>query len=338
MLARLATDVLARERVSETEVSADREQRAIGAMEHAIVNARQRRRMRVVGAGIVVAAAAAAAFFALRPSAPAPVATITPPAPFEISVTGNAAQTGDRVVTHDGRAVYALSTGTRVSVEPNGDVDLGITPSAQRFTLRSGSLHADVAKLVTGQRFLVTTADAEIEVRGTSFTVAVSDHPTCGTLTSVAVTEGTVWVRFHGTESVLVAGASWPPPCTAALPVTPATTQKPASVAIAPAVTHAAPSPSLSPAPSPAMETSFLGEQNRIFEDAIAAKRRGDVAGALAGFDRLTDGPLAESAAAERMRLLAGAHDARARAAAEQYLSRYPNGFAAGEARAITSP
>jgi hypothetical protein len=82
----------------------------------------------------------------------------------------------------------------------------------------------------------------------------------------------------------------------------------------------------------------MLAQQNRIFEDAVQAKRRGDVEGALAGFERLPDGPLAESAAAERFRVLAGAKDSRAPAAARDYLARFPNGFARAEAHAILSP
>jgi hypothetical protein len=118
-------------------------------------------------------------------------------------------------------------------------------------------------------------------------------------VTSVAVSEGTVWVRFHGAESVLSAGGAWPPPCTATL--APALLPKPVQTVL--------PAPTLAPT---AAATSSLPEQNRIFEDAIAAERRGDVAAALSGFERVTEGPLAESAAKERMRLLAAGRDARA--------------------------
>jgi hypothetical protein len=37
------------------------------------------------------------------------------------------------------------------------------------------------------------------------------------------------------------------------------------------------------------------------------------------------------------MRLLAKSHDARARSEAERYLRRYPRGFAAKEAQALTA-
>lgn len=343
LLARLATDVLARERDIETTPSEARERQAIEAMEKAIVRAHERRRVRtwIVGA-VGVAAAAAAVFVAFHSkSAPIVVAPPVPPA-VEIALEGNATKSGEHVITNDGRAVYAFATGTRVRVEPHGDVDLGIVPDKQELSLRAGSLHADVAKLGLGQRFLVTTIDAEVEVRGTSFTVAVADHATCGTLTSVSVTEGTVWVRFHGSETVLPAGSNWPPQCTAQTDPPPA----PVSVAIATQqTTQQAPiaiarptAAATTPAPVASTETSYLAEQTRIFEEAREAKRRGDIAGALAGFDRVTDGRLAESAAAEKMRALSGSHDPRARSAAETYLARYPNGFAAAEARAILRP
>ncbi len=345
MLARLATDVLTGERVTEKSASPSAERRAIAALERAIVESRSRRRLR---AGIVVAvgvvATAAAAFVVLRAGhAPAPVANGPS---VSISVSGGAEQVGDRVVTNEGHATYALSTGTRVVVAPHADVRLDETPSLQEFALHSGALHADVAKLHVGTRFLVKTADAEVEVRGTSFDVSVADHATCGTVTSVSVSEGMVWVRFHGTESVVSAGGAWPPACTAAItpspsPVPTSETQSfarlPAPVALMPTVAPtASPAPTL--APTAVAETSYLAEQNRIFEDALAAKRRGDIAAALAGFDRLTEGPHAESAAAERMRVLAVAHDARARGAAQAYMARYPNGFAAAEARALLAP
>jgi outer membrane protein assembly factor BamD (BamD/ComL family) len=71
----------------------------------------------------------------------------------------------------------------------------------------------------------------------------------------------------------------------------------------------------------------------------MAAKRRGDVAAALASLDRVAAvhprGPLVESAAVERMRLYATTDRGRASEAARTYLARYPNGYARDEARAL---
>jgi hypothetical protein len=70
-------------------------------------------------------------------------------------------------------------------------------------------------------------------------------------------------------------------------------------------------------------------------------KRGGDAAGALAKLDRLLgsypSGPLSESAAVERMRLLAASDRPRAAASAREYLRRHPRGFARAEAETIAA-
>jgi hypothetical protein len=71
----------------------------------------------------------------------------------------------------------------------------------------------------------------------------------------------------------------------------------------------------------------------------MTAKRRGDLRGAVASFDRLLsrypDCPMAQSAAAERMKLLATTDRARASDAARDYLRRYPAGFARDDAESL---
>jgi hypothetical protein len=270
-------------------------------------------------------------------------------------------------------------------VEQGSDVTLAEGGLVQRFDLKSGAVRADVAKLQPGERFVVRTDDTEVEVRGTSFRVAVVPKHTCGvpSATEVSVSEGRVWVRFAGQETVLAAGESWPPPCTtrtdtpAGTPLHPAasptsiTLLAPAQQGFGHQAGHAVTpqngvsqngvsqnGPTLSPTAQPLPTTtgrqagpanttndvqpppaSELAEQNRVFEDALSAKRRGDSGNALAGFDRFIahypKSPLVESAMAERMRVLASTDESRARDAATQYLDRYPDGFAGTEARAI---
>ena len=74
----------------------------------------------------------------------------------------------------------------------------------------------------------------------------------------------------------------------------------------------------------------------------MAARRRGDTSGALAGYERYLakypQGALAESATVERMRLLAASDPARGAAAAKGYLARFPSGFARGEAATLAHP
>jgi hypothetical protein len=84
-----------------------------------------------------------------------------------------------------------------------------------------------------------------------------------------------------------------------------------------------------------------LAEQNDRFAEAIAAKRSGNASLAVVRFERFLatypQSALAESAAVERMKLLAAADPARGAAAARQYLARYPAGFARAEAEAIVA-
>jgi hypothetical protein len=90
--------------------------------------------------------------------------------------------------------------------------------------------------------------------------------------------------------------------------------------------------PLLGPAAS-----SDLAAQNDLFADGIAAKNHGDSAAAVAAFERFVarypDSALAENAAVERMKLL-GSTEA-GRAAARDYLARYPAGVARGAANAL---
>jgi hypothetical protein len=205
--------------------------------------------------------------------------------------------------------------------------------------LETGALHAEVAKLGPSERFVVRTADAEVEVRGTSFDVwRVSADPSCGegTTTRVKVREGIVAVRARGQSETLVhADEVWPRDC--ALSVAPAPTTPVSVTASAIAVATASVRHSIEPSPP----SSDLAAQNDLFERATARKRAGDAAGAVAGFDQLLalypSSHLAQSARAERMKLLRGIDRDRARAAARDYLDRYPTGFARADAEVILS-
>ncbi|MBX3219564.1 MAG: FecR domain-containing protein [Labilithrix sp.] len=273
---------------------------------------------------------------------------------------GTPLEEGDRVlVEHGSRATVALANGTYLQVEELADLVLTSTAPSTSFELATGSVRADVAKLKPHERFVIRTADAEIEVHGTSFEVArVAPDPTCGngTTTRVTVREGVVAVRAHGAESFVRANEVWPSGCGASAASAPASAASaaasadnaPASAdnaagsapanAIPTAVSTAgAPSNGRSLAP----RASDLAAQNDLFERAVARKRAGDTAGAVAGFDDLLarhpSSHLAQSARAERMKLLRGIDGKRARAAARDYLERYPNGFARRDAELIVS-
>jgi hypothetical protein len=263
---------------------------------------------------------------------------------------------GDQVhARDDARASLLLPSGTRLIVESGGDVRLSDPGATQVHALTSGSVRADVAKLTSGERFIIRTTDAEVEVRGTSFRVAqVAPDPACGagTPTRVDVYEGTVVVRAKGGETLVTAGGHWPRCIGPKTEVVPGPMAKPTATArlALSAAPPNAPRPSASVAPPASTEiartigdeplpASELSTQNDLFAQAVAAKRNGQNAAAVAAFERFLtrypSSPLAETATAERMKLLATYDQARAAAAARDYLARFPRGYARRDAEAI---
>jgi len=246
---------------------------------------------------------------------------------------GTSAQPGDIVACKgvDCRADLILPSGSVAAIQGDTRIALSSTSEVQLLRLDMGSARFDVVKLRAGERFIVKTVDAEIEVRGTSFRITVADEAPCKEAgrTLVEVFEGIVAVRHGGTDAILTAGQQWPgAPCVAPSVPSAATS---ASVSATVAPTTIAPSTKL-----PGTSSSDLSAHNALWADAVAAKKRGDNPAALAGFTKYLakypNGFLAEAAEVERMRLLSGA----ARVdAAKAYLAKHPNGYARAEALAI---
>jgi hypothetical protein len=349
----LATNALARERVPVSN-HADRTVE-VDVVGDAIVRSHARRARRKWIVGATTAAAAAAALFlvmTLARRAPMPdkgaLLGVAPVArahgigsltraglewPFH---EGEPVLAGDRLVAREGDTSVTLATGTELEIEAGAEVDFVEQTSSQVYVLRAGVLRAHVAKLTAGQRFLVRTPDAEIEVRGTAFSVRWAAESACGTRTRLVVTEGTVAVRAHGEADLVPAGHAWPT-CDAqpAPPVVSAPAKPSPGVAEPPRGAVAA---GQARAPSDPGATALAAE-NALFAEAVAARRRGDPRAAISAYEQLlklhATSPLAQDASAERMRLLASLGDARASEAASAYLARYPNGFARDEAREI---
>ncbi len=381
-LARLATDLLGKEHVTIDPPSAEVELHTTSALVMTIARQGRKRRARKLAFTISAAAAGMLVAFGARAwiqhsseiGAAAPAATVAA----QVTVTGHAVAggvvllhegheasleggsaifAGDRVVASaDGRAAVSLSTGSHLIVESGADMSVVEQDASQIFDLRTGSIRADVAKLAANERFIVRTPDAEVEVRGTSFRVAVvppSDACSAGTRTRVYVSEGTVVVRAKGGESRVPAGTSWPAECAARAQEAPVLATVTPSTQASPLLTGAATNAgsngaanagSNHPAPATARPTSAseLAAQNQLYGEATAAKRKGDVTGALSLYREFVakypSSWLAESATVERMRILASQDHDRAREAAQAYLSRYPHGFARDEATEIAGP
>jgi ferric-dicitrate binding protein FerR (iron transport regulator) len=361
--ARLAAKLLKREQESiapsaapSTAVRSD----AVAAIESALVRRTRRRVVRRTGFVGVGLAAAAALLWLYAPRAqstarPALVANAAAAHVQDIIVhpfgsgarviganaNGALQKPGARVqVLPQGRALLAFGTGTRVTLEEEGDLTLVENGAAQVLALDHGALRADVAKLTPGRRFLVHTADAEVEVHGTSFRVSTHADPAqCGgaTRTQVEVFEGVVTVRNAGGEQRIEKGGHWTaacaaPPAAAAQPV--ASADEPAHDPGRAPPGQAAPVQAAAPAAA-----SSLSEQNRAFALAVSTHRAGDLEHAAREFDRLIErfpeGPLVESATVQRMKLARDIDRPRAHVLAREYLMRYPGGFARELAQAI---
>jgi ferric-dicitrate binding protein FerR (iron transport regulator) len=360
----LAARLLERAHCDEVEAPAPADRgRAIAVMERAM---RRKRRRRLAVRSLFAAAAVAVLGVGVGRIALHRVSTVagqvaSAPAPTSVTVVGHPRGGGATVVetgAHaplteghflaagsrilaqpDGHVVLSVSTGTRLTVEENGDVAIIDSGLDEIFAIRAGALRADVAKLGPGRRFVIRTPDAEVEVHGTSFRVAMGDaDPACedGAVTRVNVYEGVVTVRHAGKEVRLTAGQDWPSGCLAK--------QEPPAPRVAKAHAPAsssrvAPVESAPSATDPEQIASDLREQNDLFGRAMRAKRRGASAEAIEGFAtfvaRYPSSSLVESALVQRMRVLRDADPALAVRAARQYLSRYPKGFARNEAEAI---
>jgi hypothetical protein len=340
---------------------------AIAALREALVQKQRARKRRIVaycGLSGLAAAAAVAGIFVMRaaasthPASPPPIAAMAAPASHEIAVIahpsgsgaslispgsprgtltdGRALDRGSRVISDAaGHALLALSTGTNLQLGEGSDLTVVDRGDEQRFRLDAGTVRATVSKLHAGQRFLVSTSDVEVEVRGTAFDVTVVGPGVCagGARTRVTVSEGVVVVRHDGLEDRVAAGQAWPRDCAVV------TGAHEAAASAVPEYPNAhAPAQSKSQA---AAKASMLAEQNDLFAQGVAARRKGDAAGAALIFDRFlaTYGAsaLAENAAAERMRALAAFDPPAARSAARLYATRYPGGFARAEADALVS-
>jgi hypothetical protein len=196
-----------------------------------------------------------------------------------------------------------------VEVEPHSDLQLMRADTERWVRLGRGAVEVHVAKLKAAERFVIATPDAEIEVRGTRFRVAVVPALNdCGrgTVTRVSVTEGVVVVRSFGLESRVEAGRRWPTDCA----------ESPLSIApFAASAVRREPKrqPSQRPAPvhdsvTAEVSASTLATENDLFSAALRAESTGDNREAIQLLDvllmRFSDSPLKESAALARARLI----------------------------------
>lgn len=371
----LAARVLAG-RPDETRAPRVDRDRGISVVAQAMAERARRRRARRAGFGALSAAAliSLAAGAWLRFGKPSSVEQAACGADCVAGLTGQAGHASFPPGSHWTAGNAGLSVGfgpvTRLDLEPSSEVLYKSGEGARRFRLLRGALHARVEKLRPGSRFIVETHDAEVEVRGTSFDVALAPTASCGTSTRVTVHEGVVEVRASDGTHRLRVGESWPGDCNeAAARPEPQTAAPGVTVAVpaTPGERHAARSldvrapspveppkpateatlppeqpPSAAPSAAPSQPRSSLVEQNDLYARAVAARRSGQPSLALELYAELTrrfpSSALVESALIERVRILQKLDPARAATEARAYLKHFPNGFARDEARAVTEP
>jgi hypothetical protein len=255
----------------------------------------------------------------------------------EPAVRGVVVDAGLRLVAPpSGEVTVGTPDGTLLTLGPRGDLAVLETGPTRRFALRAGVVSVRVARLVAGERFVLDTADAEIEIRDAALSVAlVAPDPNCGhgAQTRVSVSAGGANVRRDGHEVRVSAGEQWPAECLATAPA-----EHPGRPTVA---RRRAPATSVAPAARVAPASS-LAVENDLFAAAVRTRNAGRLSDAAAMFGRLIDdhpkSPLLESAMVQRMRLLATVDRAASVSLAHTYLARFPGGAARPEAERLTAP
>ena len=289
-----------------------------------------------------------------------------------------AATGGDALAANDG-VTTAKDARARITLESSVSIEAGsatallvdpVTGGDEAIDLQRGRVLVQVPKLGPDASFRVKTRDAEVIVHGTTFIVEVCDR--CGGAfgdTKVEVREGVVAVRHGGEETRVAANEQWPAPTAppTAIDTANANTNGVGNGGAANAGTNAGTngvanggSASNDVDPSGARVTpntggsarvnggartaeSTLAEQNRLYQSALEARRRGDDARAVSILNdllaRFPQSPLTQEARIERLRCLdrLGDHGGAA-AEARKYLVDYPEGFGRDEAKKRALP
>lgn len=264
-------------------------------------------------------------------------------------------------------ASASLAPAQRGAVHPHpGARYVAVSSSPDEvIQLVEGAIDVDVQPLHPGERFRVLVGDAELEVRGTAFTVTASEQQ----LVDVAVQHGRVDLRPRaGSAATLTAGQSWHaakptalveaslPQARPALPARAGSASPRSAAASLPppasAQSRSAASSSLPGSPArlsapPSSSGDIEREADatgasveRSYDQAWAALRASDFNRAASGFARVVllapDEPLVEDASFWRAVALArGQRATEARSAFRDFLDSFSGSPHAGEASAM---
>lgn len=184
--------------------------------------------------------------------------------------------TGERLRSDDLAIALTGADGTTLEIDPGSELQLVRGDVERWFRVARGAVSAHVTKLKLGERFVVVTSDAEVEVRGTRFQVTiVPPDQECGqgVVTRVAVSEGVVVVRSLGHEARVEAGHHWPLGCPerSLSPMVPAPAR-----AIVSVKHHPTRASSVNTTSAESISASTLATENDLFSSALKAGRAGD--------------------------------------------------------------
>jgi hypothetical protein len=313
----------------------------------------------LIGAGALALAALVAvpasilASLATPRSRPVPLAHHLPREALQ-AVPVALAQAGAQEGGSEVQRLYPIETTIRGSDEARFErhAEGGI----ERVSLREGTLSLRVRRLAAGERFLVETGDAEVEVRGTVFDVEAH----AGRIAHVAVSEGKVEVRYRRAISVIAAGGAWEPPAEAA--AASAVTLTASAVAAGAAGVDPGEGARRAPASRPlgrvastaqpgarpadeglASDPAVKGEggdASKAFGEAVDLLGRGDYGAARKQLEDFraahpNDGRADLAAFLTIVSLQHAGRRAEAREAARRYLQLYPNGDRRAEAARV---
>ena len=252
--------------------------------------------------------------------------------------------------------VSALFADSHIELQPFSALVVGHEAAHPTVTVERGAAWFTVAPRKSRPAFIVRGGDVVVRVVGTRFQVARSEERI-----AVEVEHGLVDVNFRGTIVSVGAGQRWssdepgivlavpaaPPSVDPVVAAGPPSTATPAAPAPGPGTApprphrHAPPaaaSAGVRPQPQPTTSPDELDiDRDRAEYDRLAALEARSPETALAGYMALAKGASrwADPALFAAARLAADRHDRRAETLLGMYLTRFPGGANAADARQL---
>ncbi|MFZ5444855.1 MAG: FecR domain-containing protein [Myxococcota bacterium] len=294
--------------VDDTPAARDRHLAALAAAMSAPPAPRRRVGLLLALAAVALLGVGAGLFFATRAPAESPVA-VAPPPPATPTPTP-APQPDELDNPTDAPLEFRAAEGVQLVLARGAHVTRTGEASVR---VTRGEVAAEVA---AGQTFRLETLDSTVSVRGGR--ARVTPGGGCDGHTRVEALAGEVEVSGRP----LPAGEVWPK----------------CEQAVAPHIEKERPRV---PAPPPSMtpaQPSALERENALYRQALELHRAGEVKKAVAVLDQVLanrSSPLSEAALAHKLKWLTPLDRAAARAAATEYLQRFPRGFGRADAETL---